>query len=33
MAVALRKVPLECWTTRQLEDFVRDLTKPVVTGG
>jgi uncharacterized protein with von Willebrand factor type A (vWA) domain len=23
----------ECWTTRQLEDFVRDLTKPVVTGG
>jgi uncharacterized protein len=23
----------ECWTTRQLEDFVRDLTKPLVTGG
>jgi uncharacterized protein len=23
----------ECWTTRQLEDFVRDLAKPVVTGG
>jgi uncharacterized protein with von Willebrand factor type A (vWA) domain len=23
----------ECWTSRQLEDFVRDLTKPVVTGG
>jgi uncharacterized protein len=23
----------ECWTTRQLEDFVRDLTKPVATGG
>jgi hypothetical protein len=22
----------ECWTTRQLEDFVRDLTKPLVTG-
>jgi len=21
----------ECWTTRQLEDFVRDLTKPLVT--
>ena len=23
----------ECWTTRQLEDFVRALTKPLVTGG
>jgi uncharacterized protein len=23
----------ECWTTRQLEDFVRDLAKPLVTGG
>jgi uncharacterized protein with von Willebrand factor type A (vWA) domain len=23
----------ECWTTRQLEDFVRDLTKPLVIGG
>jgi uncharacterized protein len=23
----------ECWTTRQLEDFVRDLTKPVNSGG
>jgi uncharacterized protein len=23
----------ECWTTRQLEDFVRDLTKPLVVGG
>jgi uncharacterized protein len=23
----------ECWTTEQLEDFVKALTKPVVTGG
>jgi hypothetical protein len=29
LPVALRTAVLQCWTTKQLEDFVKALTRPV----